>query len=142
MKWSLHKKTYLFFGVLLLIIGILDMLIKQSIVSYLFILSFFPFSYFVLFEESKSDDEKGKVLRYKAAYHTILILYLSILILYLISELTFIKIDHIFTIYAILVISYTMNLLVLTKKNKRQQLLCKIKDKWMYVFVIKTVTYL
>ncbi|KOP78133.1 hypothetical protein AMS59_13605 [Lysinibacillus sp. FJAT-14745] len=118
MKWSnFHEKSYLFLGFVLLIFSILDMFIKQSIVSYLFTLSFYSFTYFVLFEESKSDDERMKVLQNKAAYHTVLILFLSIFILYLISQLTTIKIDYLFTIYSILVISYTMNLLILSKKN-------------------------
>lgn len=118
MKWSnLHKKSYLVLGVLLLVFGILDMLIKQSIVSYLFILSFFPFIYFVLFEEIKSKDERVKALQKKAAYNSIFILFVLLLILYLVSQLTTIKIDYIFTIYSILVISYTMNLLILSKKN-------------------------
>lgn len=118
MKWSnFHKKSYLFLGVVLLIFGILDMFIKHSIVSYLFILSFYSFTYFVLFEEIKSDDERMKVLQNKAAYHTIFILFLSIIILYLLSQLTTIKIDYLFTIYSILVISYTLNLLILSKKN-------------------------
>lgn len=84
--------------------------------SYILILSFFPLTYFFIYNDLKRDDERFKFIKNRAGFFTFIFSLVYLLILYLINYFSVSNYqieDLIFLIFAGIIIFFNVTLIIL-----------------------------
>lgn len=116
----LGEVHYLIVGFFLLVISVIDVILSKSIESYTLILSVIPFCIYFVYQETKNK-ERFKIAKMRSAYIALIFSMVVVLVLKLADSLMSSRIDYLFWVYASMVISYFVALVIVSKNSEKQQ---------------------
>ncbi|MFC9655460.1 hypothetical protein ACFVIX_06440 [Bacillus subtilis] len=116
----LREVHYLIIGFFLLVISLIDVILSKSIESYTLILSVIPFCIYFVYQETKNK-ERFKIAKMRSAYIALIFSMAAVLVLKLADLLMSSPIDYLFWVYASMVISYFVSLVIVSKNSEKQQ---------------------
>lgn len=116
----LGEVHYLIVGFFLLVISVIDVILSKSIESYTLILSVIPFCIYFVYQETKNK-ERFKIAKMRSAYIAFIFSMVVVLVLKLADSLMSSRIDYLFWVYASMVISYFVSLVIVSKNSEKQQ---------------------
>ncbi|MCB4338715.1 hypothetical protein BJQ93_01034 [Bacillus subtilis] len=116
----LGEVHYLIVGFFLLVISVIDVILSKSIESYTLILSVIPFCIYFVYQETKNK-ERFKIAKMRSAYIALIFSMVVVLVLKLADSLMSSRIDYLFWVYASMVISYFVSLVIVSKNSEKQQ---------------------
>lgn len=116
----LREVHYLIIGFFLLVISLIDVILSKSIESYTLILSVIPFCIYFVYQETKNK-ERFKIAKMRSAYIALIFSMAAVLVLKLADLLMSSPIDYLFWVYASMVISYFVSLVIVAKNSEKQQ---------------------
>lgn len=116
----MREVHYLIVVFFLLVISVVDVILSKSIESYTLILSVIPLSIYFVYQETKNK-ERFKIAKVRSAYIALIFSMVVVLVLKLADSLMSLRIDYLFWVYASMVISYFVSLVVVSKNSEKQQ---------------------
>ncbi|MFD5979452.1 hypothetical protein ACFWFO_05595 [Bacillus subtilis] len=116
----MREVHYLIIGFFLLVISLIDVILSKSIESYTLILSVIPFCIYFVYQETKNK-ERFKIAKMRSAYIALIFSMAAVLVLKLADLLMSSPIDYLFWVYASMVISYFVSLVIVSKNSEKQQ---------------------
>lgn len=116
----LGEVHYLIVVFFLLVISVIDVILSKSIESYTLILSVIPFCIYFVYQETKNK-ERFKIAKMRSAYIALIFSMVVVLVLKLADSLMSSRIDYLFWVYASMVISYFVSLVIVSKNSEKQQ---------------------